>query len=152
MKIAFDMDGVLRDGRLGFYMLCRDLNSSESKRALDVETMASCNPLLNPMLFATKEDEIFAVTNISVGQTAQQKKDWLNHFYGNRLKFLCTEVPDCKGERAYVDTVSKLKIKLMLKEGIQVYFDNDPMIVKIMRTLTDKITILKYGTWVEEYY
>ena len=40
----------------------------------------------------------------------------------------------------------------MLKLGVEVYFDDDPAIIKVMRTLTDKIKFIKYGSWVDEYY
>ena len=153
MKIAFDMDGVLREGSLGLYKhLTEDPITKENLEALKIETMASMYPLLNPMLFATKEDEIYVITNCGNSHSAIQKKEWLEHFYGNRIKFFHIELAQGLWKKDYCNAVAKAKVDIMLKEGIEVYFDDDPAIINVMRTLTDKIKFIKYGTWVQEYY
>ena len=153
MKIAFDVDGVLRQGSLGLFKHLTNDPTEENLECLKVETMASMYPLLNPFLFATKEDEIYALTNCgSVSHSAIAKREWLYHFYGDRIKFLSIETANGLWKKDYCDTVAKAKVEIMLKEGIEVYFDDDPAIINVMRTLTDKIKFIKYGTWVQEYY
>ena len=152
MRIAFDIDGVLREGSLGFFMHCTADPTPENLECLKVETMASMFPLVNPCLFATKDDEIYAISNCGSGHSVAQKRDWLAHFYGGRVTFIPVEVANGLWKKDYVDAVAKVKVEVMLRLGIEVYFDDDPMIVKVMRTLTDKIKFIKYGTWVEEYY
>ena len=152
MKIAFDVDGVLREGRLGFFKLCTDMGTENSIEALKIETEASMRPLLNPFLFATADDEIYALSNCGSTHSAKQKRSWLYHFYGDRIKFISIEIANGLWKKDYCDAVAKAKVEIMLKKGIEVYFDDDPAIIKVMRTLTDKIKFIKYSSWVDEYY
>jgi hypothetical protein len=146
LKIAFDLDGVLREGQLGFYYLCREKGW---KKHLMTETEASCKPLLNPNLFTTIDDELYVITDCGTGHSAKQKRAWVRHFYGDRIKFLSTsiasEYPDDNG---YAKAVAKAKVAIMLLCGIEVYFDDCPAIIHEMRLLTDKIKFVKYGTWI----
>ena len=152
MIIAFDVDGVLRQGSLGLYKHLTNPATPENIEALQIETMASMYPLLNPCLFATKGDVLLAISNCGNGHSKEQKADWLRHFYGDRIKFYGVEVATGLWKKAYCDATAKVKVELMLKLGVEVYFDDDPAIINVMRTLTDKIKFIKYGTWVEEYY
>ena len=120
--------------------------------ALKIETEASKRPLLNPCLFTTLDDEIYAITNCGSSHSVEQKKQWLNHFYGNKIKTIGIEIAKGLWKKDYCDAVAKAKVDIMLKLGVEVYFDDDPAIIKVMRTLTDKIKFIKYGSWVDEYY
>jgi hypothetical protein len=152
MRIAFDVDGVLRENRLGFFKLCTEMGSNDALEALKIETESSVGLKLNPLLFATKDDEIYALTNCGSTHSAMQKREWLKHFYGDRIKFLAIEIAKGLWKKDYCDATAKAKVDIMLREGIEVYFDDDPAIIKVMRTLTDKIKFIKYGSWVDEYY
>jgi hypothetical protein len=146
------MDGVVREGRLGFFKLCTDMNTEKSLEALKIETESSVKPLLNPLMFATKEDEVFVITNCGSTFSAKQKKSWIRHFYGNRIKVITIECGNGLWKKDYCDLVAKLKVDIMLELGVEVYFDDDAAIIKVMRTLTDKIKFIHYGSWLEEYY
>jgi len=152
MKIAFDLDGVVRKGDLAFLKLCLELEKTISKDVLTLANMTYTEPLLNPFLFALADDEIYIVTNCLSEKSRQFKERWVNHFLGNRVKLITISVAANKWGKEYVDAVAKAKVEVMLKEGIEVYFDNDPAIIRVMRTLTDKIKFIKYGCWIEEFY
>jgi len=152
LKIAFDIDGVLRRKDLGFLKLCLDLGIEKTREALWMYDYAETEPILNPMLFATPDDEIYVITNCMTKESAEVKKRWIRHFYGDRIKFLHVSVAATSWGKKYVDAVAKAKVDIMLQEGIEVYFDNDPAIIRVMRSLTDKIKFIKYGPWIEEYY
>ena len=146
MKIAFDLDGVLREGHLGFYYLCREQGW---KNHIITETEASCKPLLNPNLFTTEEDEVYVITDCGSGHSARQKKRWVRHFYGSKIKFLFTEIAKTyPNHNGYAKAVAKAKVAIMLLHGIEVYFDDCPEIINEMRRLTNKIKFIKYGTWI----
>ena len=153
MKIGFDLDGVLRDGSLGFLKLCLDLGLDKTGEALNIANMTLMRPLLNPFLFTTKDDEIYVVTNAIRTEDIEQKKNWVKHFLGDRVKLIITQVATGnKWGREYVDPVAIEKVRVLEKNGIEIYFDDDPAIVETMRDLTSKVKILKYGSWIDEYY
>ena len=161
MIIAFDLDGVLREGHLGLFKLCTTDPTPQKIEALEIETMASCKPLLNPMLFATKDDVIYCISNCGSEWSLKQKREWLYHFYGKRITFEPVQVAKGLWKKAYCDATAKAKIDLMIKLGVEVYFDDDPAIINAMRNLVKTeeykdlaghIKFIKYGTWVEEYY
>lgn len=151
IKLAFDLDGVLREADIGFFRLCQDLGWKKTEEALYLKSITKMKPLLNPFLFATKNDEVYVVTNATKEWSVNLKKGWIKHFLGDRVKVIITQVGGSWGKE-YVDAVAEEKIKLMEKEGIEVYFDDDPAVVRKMRELTDKIKVLRYGSWTEEYY
>ena len=104
------------------------------------------------MLFATKEDEIFVITNCGTKESGDQKRGWIKHFFGDRIKVITCEVAKGLWKKAYCDATAKAKVDVMLELGIDVYFDDDPAIINVMRKLTDKIKFIKYGSWIDEYY
>jgi len=148
MNIAFDFDGILRRSHLGMLKICEDINSYEGFK---IQSMIN-DQILNPMLFALKNDKIFIISNCSNDSSIKEKKNWLKHFFGNRVKFIPIIGFFDKWKKAYVDKVAKQKVDIMLKLGIDIYFDDDPAIIRVMRSMTDKIKFVKYGSWIEEYY
>jgi len=153
LKIAFDLDGVIRVCDLHFLKLCMDLGIDRTAEALKVyEMVARSQPLLNPFLFATKDDEIYIITNCMTKDSEEAKRRWVKHFLGDRIKFLAVRIAPKAWKKSYVDPVAKAKVEVMLREGIDVYFDDDPAIIRVMRQLTDKVKFIKYGPWIDEYY
>lgn len=153
MKIGFDVDGVLRTGHVGFLKLC-GIGGWNDKvdEAYNVQRYSQCWPLLNPYLLALKDDELYAITAVLHKQTLKEKSRWIEFFYGNRIKYLTVEGPQNAWGADYVDIVAARKVEVMLEHGIEVYFDDDPAIIRVMRGLTDKIKFLKFGPWFEEVY
>lgn len=154
MKIAFDMDGVLRYSHLGLLRACADNNRNYEPYKLEMHMM---HPLINPSMFATEDDELYCVTNCMTEYSVEQKKRWVEFWFGNKVKIL--PVMGQKKTKGGADwgydyciPVAKTKVRVMLELGIDLYFDDDPTIIKVMRKLTDKITFVKYGPWFEEYF
>jgi len=146
------MDGVIRYSDLGILKLCQTIGYEKTRDAYVVHRMSRGGILLNPFDFAIEGDEVFCVSNCSSKERAKDKKQWLKHYFGNRIKLIPVVLAHGAWKKDYVDTVAKAKVELMLKLGIEVYFDDDPAIIRVMRTLTDKIKFIKYGPWIKEYY
>jgi len=103
------------------------------------------------LLFALpEEDDIFVVTNCLSKSSEKAKEEWVRHFLGVGTHFLPVRIKGGWG-KAYCEPVARTKIEAMLSLGIEVYFEDDPSIVKLMRVMTDKIKIIHYGTWITEY-
>lgn len=152
MRISFDMDGVIRYTDLGILKMCEIIGYEKSLEAYRIHRMARGSLILNPFDFATKDDEVFCVSHCSSKESAKRKRRWLQHYFGDRIKFVPIIFSHGGWKKEYVDKVAKMKVEKMLKLKIEVYFDDDPAIIRVMRTLTDKIKFIKYGPWIEEYY
>ena len=149
------MDGVLRYSHLGLLRSCQEIGNYEPYK-LEMHMM---HPLLNPMMFATEDDELYCVTNCMTEFSVELKKRWSKFWFGDRVKILPIMGQKKKQDKttgadwgyAYCIPVAKAKVKVMLELGIDLYFDDDPTIIKVMRKLTDKIVFVKYGPWFEAY-
>ena len=158
MKIAFDLDGVVRTSMLGELNLVHQL--LQNKVPVNLERWAQVQqgqvwPQLNPMLLALPEDEIFVISASTLLKKDAIKRRWIKHFYGNRIKVILVRGPDAWGQY-YVKAVARLKLKKMKLLQIDVYYDEDPEIVREMRRLVKrdalKIAIIHYGPWLEGLY
>lgn len=112
-------------------------------------------PQLNPWLFANKEDEVYVIT-ASLSKNFQGKIDWIHHFYGDRVKVFVVPAPTGLWGADYVDEVVRLKLNIIAKEGIKIYFDDDPAIVRVMREQAKlrevDVKAIRYGPWIDEVY
>lgn len=144
MIICFDFDGVIREGDQGIYHLGYNCsNKNVGPKAVYLQSAASCRPLLNPLDFALPDDVIYVLSACTTVAELNEKRAWLQHFYGYKVLF----------EHVFMGTandVAKEKIELMESLHVEIYFENNPTIVNLMRKLTDKIKIVHYGSWVQE--
>ena len=152
MKLAFDLDGVVRENDLGFLKLCLWLKEPEAIEALKIKYISSRKPLLNPADFATEDDQIYVISNCMTKDSMDEKRRWLNHYFSCKITFIPVQIATGDWKKAYCDPVAKGKVEVMLNLGIDVYFDDDPAIIRVMRKLTKKIKFVKYGPWIKEYY
>ena len=153
MRIGFDMDGVLRTSNLGLLKACIAIDDFEPYK---IDQLTSTQPLLNPNFFGMIEDELYCITNCMSDESAASKKVWLQHFYGDRVNLIPIQVATNAWGEDYAMPIAKAKLEKVLEEGIEVYFEDDPMIVRFMRELltgkrNDSVKIIKYGPWVKEY-
>ena len=162
------MDGVLRRLDLSMIKVNEGLKNKQGNEALQLHIDSQTEPTFNPAMFALPSDELYCVTNCSSENSAAKKERWLNHFYGGRIKIAPIHAAQGKWGKDYVDEVSREKLNVLYEIGAEVYFDDDPAIIRVMRELheqdlkdfakTDKVNLmpyikfLKYGTWIEEWY
>lgn len=163
MNIGFDMDGVLRRLDLSMMKFRDAINNKTAHEALEMHMRRETEPWINPGMFALPDDEIFCITNCSSQNGAERKREWLRHFYGNRVKIAPTFGGSGKWGKEYVDDVARQKLDVCYKCDIEVYFDDDPAIIRVMRELhamdvgamdgtPEFIKFIKYGAWLEEVY
>jgi len=155
MRIAFDMDGVLRIIDLSKLKLAQ---KNQHWDVFNIHKKRDTYPLLNPTLFALSSDKIFCVTNCMGEDSEIIKRRWLQHFYGDRIEMIPMQVARGLWGKEYVDAVAKAKLGVCIERDIDVYFDDDPAIIRVMRELQQRsfpdshIKFLKYGAWIEEEY
>lgn len=157
MKIVFDMDGVLRELNLAMIHVCEKI---EDYDASYVDSLTATRPLLNPMYFTLPEDELFCLTRCTTILSSERKERWLKHFYGDRITFipLVYNFPTVDGNSwgtAYTTAVGKAKYDILVDIKADMYWDDDPGIIREMRRLAHKdgnpMKFIKYGPWIEEY-
>jgi len=152
MNICFDFDGVLRHLDLGIWR-----HSLSTGYAGDAILHArSQTPLLNPAMMALPEDNLYCVTGCLSLETSEEKSRFLKHFYGNRIELTCVLTPNDIEGRAFEEEVAHRKFELLKKLKIDVYFDDNPTIVRALRKLAEEegiqtIKFVKYGGWIEPY-
>lgn len=157
--IVFDCDGVLRQLNLAMIHVCDAIGNYQPGY---VDSICNTKPLLNPMDFALPEDDLYCLTRCSSEESAQRKAEWLYHWYGSRIKFkhILMNIPNSKDNWGpnYTDKVAYEKYHVLKEIGADIYFDDDPGIIRSLRELyntdfiTDKkIIFIKYGPWIEEY-
>lgn len=170
MKIAFDLDGVLRDSKLGnLNVVCqiRDKIKSQKDKSFDMDQWLNMQtgtvfPKLNPALFSLPGDEVFVITACIHAKSHDDKKRWVKHFFGDHIKTITVDASGfgSKGTgnwgKAYVDPTAKSKMKVIADNNIDVYFDDDPAVVRRMRQIAENTNvhckIIHFGPWIEEYY
>ena len=162
--MVFDLDGVVRRVDLAKLWI-----ALEGIRVQDREDQHGYwnlhdirEPLLNPCLFALPDDEIFIITNCLSEEAEDRKREWVKHFFGDRVQLITISIATNKWGREYVDPVAEAKLRIILAYRIDVYFDDDPAIVRRMRELIEewcvreeygyRPVILKYGPWLREWY
>lgn len=159
LNIAFDMDGVLRPLDLTFIRMAEAVNNEHAWKALELHILTQTKPQLNPGMFALQGDSIYCITNCSSENSANKKRRWLKHFFGDMVEILPVFGPKGAWGDDYYRPVAKDKLAVCYDNDIDIYFDDCPDIIRIMRELHKEdldfgelpfIHFIKYGAWIEE--
>lgn len=124
MKFAFDLDGVLCDINVV------ELYLTENNNRMEEWYYRERKPLLNPKDFLTSEDEYIIVT---------ARKECLRNL---TCKWLKKYLPDARwiligiGYTNPREIASK-KMKILRKEKVDIYFDDNIDVIKALRTLNE---------------
>lgn len=151
--IGFDLDGVLRELDLSMIHMCEIVKDF---RPFEVNSLTATKPLLNPMLLALPEDQLYCLTRCYTEVDVRRKQEWLNHFYGDRISLFT--VPKCTENWGddYHNMVGKAKYDIIKELNTDLYIDDDPGIIRVLRKLALEDSFdckfLKYGCWIEEYH
>ena len=133
--IGFDLDGVLCDISLPDLAMLHEHDDEEvGLYYIDRK------PLLNPKLFMLEEDEAVCVT-ARPKQFESITLTWMKKFYpdipvmffDNNVEWFDRPLVACE------------KVKILYRENVSVYFDDDPAIVRWMRGLSNAIQFIEYG-------
>lgn len=133
MIIGFDLDGVLCDINVTQLILIQNLPSAE------VSYYKERRPLLNPAQFLTNGDRYIIVT-------ARRKdlgiltKRWIRRYLPN-AKLFSIETGFTKN----VKKIAEKKLKILKRENAEVYFDDNPEIIKELRQMDNNIKFIQYG-------
>ena len=144
MKIAFDLDGVLCDIDIPALNAIRRLYEGEERLKEDILYYMSRKPILNPEDFLHEGDEYIVIT-ARYDDLWEVSKKWLDKYCPNHSDFFMVgSVTGYSEKEKWTDLAARAKISIMEKEGVDIYFDDNPRFVEKYRNLT-KIPIIQYG-------
>lgn len=140
MKIGFDLDGVLTDADTSLYRFIYYLLKEKDPKLYDFLRSTYFNelrPLYNPELFLADGDEYYIITGRHSPIDDGVTMDWCEkHCPNNKGVFLV-------GGEGISSRVAKAeKIREL---GIEVYFDDDPNIVRHLREALPDVTVIQIG-------
>lgn len=148
MRIGFDLDGVLCDTDINHVRLCVGIppydTDLEKRKEMEIVYFSSRKPLLDPEDFVCDGDEYFVITGRGEEIMGEVTRRWCGKYVPN-----AKEVYLVGG--GYWKPVTDAKVKQIVELDIDVYFDDDPEIVKELRkALPDKIKVIQYGgRWIK---
>ena len=130
------MDGTICDLDLGLFTIIHNTKDEKAERGYYLEREIK----LNPYLLLHKDDEAVIITSRRFGYKGLTE-EWLKY---HGIKFpIIHEV--CEIEPDKFDEIAEWKSKIINREKLDVYIDDNPIIVSSLRKLCTKTTILQYG-------
>lgn len=147
MRIGFDMDGVICKFDEGFYRLVQMLDYDDAVRK---EIMRyhyrTVEPKIDVRQFVGDGDEVFIITGRNK-EYEDVTREWLKrHGYEYPVVFLSNnDLRSCDDVGLFYNDLAMKKVKMVETLGLDVYFEDNSFIVKVMRnycTNTKVITVV----------
>ena len=143
MIVSYDIDGVLAEGPPPSEKKWGRMNGEERKdrKKFLVEWYRNAKPLLVP-----KEPFFFAVSARKFeGEVYAATKKWLDHYYPNRV----VEIYLMEGSRSVVNAAT-FKANIMIKENVQIHYEDNKPVLKIMKQLAPDVQYYFWKKGMEE--
>jgi hypothetical protein len=144
MRLSFDLDGVVADGETGLLSLIHDKENGVSRRHTYWERImrqyyARRRVLHDPREFVGPDDSFILVSG-RVPQCHETTRRWVRHHFGGNigLHLVCTnEITNLfilGRDIEASELLGELKADVLQREGVNVHFDNNPTIVRMIRS------------------
>ena len=153
MRVGFDLDGVLCGINVGVLRIIDNIQRGDVKRSSEEWYYRERKPLLNPHFFLSEKDEMFIITSRSE-RLSHITKTWVRHFFGNRvtekrLIIVSHETKKLGNSKMQVNKwlreMGEKKAKTINKLELDVYFEDSPETVQVLRKLCPNTKIIHYG-------
>lgn len=155
MKIAFDLDGVLCDIDVAMLrvidILEEHLGKPDAIKTIEQWYYKTRIPNLNAMLFLAPEDELFIIT-ARIDEYHESTKRFVSHFFPNAALIFQgrKRIPYHKWDKEDgLNSIIQEKARVINRLKIDVYFDDNPRIVRALRKLCKDCKTILYGGRVE---
>lgn len=149
MKISFDLDGVITNSHHWFLALLDIYRKVDEKTLSKAQNnyYSSLSLLHHPGLFLAKGDKGFIVT-ARKPESREVTMSWLRK-YGITLPVIFVDKKDkIDWQSSHIDASTEaalLKAGALKKLGIEMHFDNNPTIVRVLRKKLPKARIILIG-------
>ena len=147
MKMAFDIDGVAVNQDLVALReidLCTD---PEKRKALNYCYYINRLNQINLYDYLSAGDELYLITGRNLEFAAITKK-WQEKYYPNAHLIMTNHsmpTPDTNIQDWLVEQ-AKVKAKVLNNLGIDVYFEDTPEVVEVLRNLCKNTKVIQYGS------
>lgn len=156
MKIAFDLDGVVLHQEMYSLKAIDSCRNEEERSELMRYYYARRSIQLNPIDFLADDDELFFITGRSILVEDLTNKWAKKYFPMAKVIATRTMIPSSDNElmtKNYVNDRNKewsliqaeRKAKALNDHKIDVFFEDDPNVVKHLRRLCASTKIVQYG-------
>lgn len=143
MKIGFDLDGTIADINVGWLNRIRDLGTPEKEER---QYYASRNKILDPYYLAAEGDEIFIITGRNSRLRAVTELWLLKNGLGHIPLVLTGEMDVSVGTNEEFRKVAKGKAAALKKYKIEVYFEDNEIVVRALREAVPAVAIIQIGS------
>jgi hypothetical protein len=143
MRFGLDLDGVLAEIRVAELELIRiAVKHGADEALLEEGYYSSLRPLLDARDFVGPEDDAVVITS-RPERLAGVTHRWLSYYYPQFDYYMVAPPADWRDGDPR-KAVASLKAAKIMQKGVDVYFDDDPVVVKYLRSMV-KIPIIKFG-------
>lgn len=144
MNIGFDLDGTVLEQSIGLLRVMNALPDAKQDELLKYY-VSGLKMNLNPLDFLADGDELFFITGRS-NCVIETTTKWVKKYFPYAKLFLTNvEVTEDKVINFYQAQV-KTKSEIINKEKIDVYFEDNPDVVKGLRQVCPNTRIIQYGS------
>jgi len=146
MKAGFDLDGVIAEISIPLWLLMDQVKDQKSKDVIR-QFIQIPNLKFHPNEFLHEDDEYVIITGRS-RKFYDLTKRWLKtHGISTSSLFVCNVgiVSDYKSIDEYNIEMAKAKAKYINSECVEVFFEDSPEVVKLLRKFCPKTKIVQIG-------
>ena len=134
IKIGFDLDGTIADIELAL------LHLVENNEAAEKDYYRDRTQIFNPYLFLHEEDEGVIITSRKYGLKGITE-EWLR---ARNIRLpIVHEV--CPHKPPDWENIAKWKAEIIKNNDLDIYIDDNPTIVTILRKECPKCKVIQYG-------
>ena len=143
MRIGFDLDGVLADIDIGWLNRIRDLGTPEKEER---QYYASRNKILDPYYLVAEGDEIFIITGRNPRLRTVTELWLLKNGLGHVPLVFTGDMPVPKETNEEFRKVARGKAAALRKYQIDVYFEDNEVVVRALRGAVPEVKIVQVGS------
>jgi len=149
MKISFDLDGVITDGHHWFFELLHPLRITYPIEAKQAELSYYSSRLIkfHPNLFLVEGIDEGIIITARKPVARQVTEQWLRR-YGILLPVFFIDPYDTLDWFCYAKASKEsaaLKARVIERQGVEIHFDNNPILVKTLRNILPGVKIILVG-------
>ncbi len=148
MKFGFDLDGTLCNSDITLLRMI-DQMTPEQREAIEEWYYLDREPKLNPEDFLGEDDEYIIITGRSK-KVELITHEWVEKYCANCKKLFIVDLGPAYGctngqVLHWSKKQARLKSKIINREKVEVYFEDNGECVKELRKLCPKCKIVQFG-------
>jgi len=141
VRIAFDLDGTVLETSIGLLKMMNELANGKDEELLQYYCMG-LKMNFNPLDFIGEGDSLFFITGRN-RCVETLTKNWAKKYFPTATVFVA-DMP-AQAISNFSEKQAELKEKIINDNKIDIYFEDNPTVVSILRLNCPKTKIIQYG-------